>query len=133
MRTSVGPQAAKVAAKEPQMSIFVRIFHSKATQVVSLSQNSSVAELKRCLTVLFGQRNTQMSTYMRLIHQGKVLSENETTQLRQAGIKNGSFIQVEHAGALKGGSDGRKRIWTTGSDEMTPRVDTSIKGKSEFN
>ena len=32
------------------------------------------------------------------------MSDHETTQLRLAGIQDGSFILVEHAGALKGGS-----------------------------
>ena len=54
---------------------------------------------------------------MRLIHQGKVLSEHETAQLSQIGIKSGSFIQVEHAGALKGGSHIKKRVWATESDD----------------
>ena len=53
---------------------------------------------------------------MRLIHQGKVLSEHDTTHLRQAGIRGGSLIQVEHAGALKGGADNKKKIWTEGSE-----------------
>ena len=60
---------------------------------------------------------------MRVIHQGKVLSEHDTAQLRQAGIKDGSFIQVEHAGALKGGAESKKRVWTDGSgdDDDTAR------------
>ena len=41
---------------------------------------------------------------MRFIHHGKLMSEHDTAQLRLAGIKDGSFIQVELAGALKGGS-----------------------------
>ena len=41
---------------------------------------------------------------MRFIHHGKLMSEHDTAQLRLSGIKDGSFIQVEHAGALKGGS-----------------------------
>ena len=53
---------------------------------------------------------------MRLIYQGKVLSEHYTAQLSQIGIKSGSFIQVEHAGALKGGSDSKKRVMATDSD-----------------
>ena len=110
MRTLFGHPAEKVATLVPQISVFVRIFHTKATQVVSLSQNSTVTELKRRLTVLSDIRNTQMSTSMRLIHQGKVLSEHDTAQLSQVGIKSGSFIQVEHAGALKGGSESKKRV-----------------------
>ena len=53
---------------------------------------------------------------MRFIHQGKVLSEQDTAQLSQAGIKSGSIIQVEHAGALKGGSYSKKRVMATDSD-----------------
>ena len=36
------------------------------------------------------------------------MSEHDTVQLCLAGIKDGSFIQVEHAGALKGGSNNKK-------------------------
>ena len=64
-----------------------------------------------------------MSTSMRLIHQGKVLSQHDTSQLSHVGIKSGSFIQVEHAGALKGGSHSKKRVLATDSDdEFVPAV-----------
>ena len=87
-------------------------------------------------------KNTQISPSMRLIHQGKVLSEHDDAQLRQAGIKDGSSIQVEHAGALKGGSDykrapesAKKRIWSATEEsggETERQIDTGSRGKSEF-
>ena len=77
---------------------------------------------------------------MRLIHQGKVLREHDTAQLRQAGIKDGSFIQVEHAGGLKGGADKKVdkkvRIWSETEDsggETERKMETNIQGKSELN
>ena len=54
---------------------------------------------------------------MRLIHQGKVLSQHDTAQLSHVGIKSGSFIQIEHAGALKGGSDSKNRVKAADSDD----------------
>ena len=71
---------------------------------------------------------------MRLIHQGKVLSEHDNAQLRQAGIKDGSFIRVEHAGALKGGS-AKKRIGSATEEsgvDTERQMDTGSLGKSEF-
>ena len=68
---------------------------------------------------------------MRLIHQGKVLSEQDTAQLRQAGIKDGSSIQFEHAGALKGGSD-YKRAPEESGGETERQIDTGSRGKSEL-
>ena len=38
------------------------------------------------------------------------MSEHDTAQLRLAGIKDGSFIQVEHSGALKGGSSSYTKV-----------------------
>ena len=68
---------------------------------------------------------------MRLIYQGKVLSQHDTTQLSQAGIKNGSFIQFENAGALKGGSEKGKRIHPSVSvdDTAIEITNTGTQGK----
>ena len=71
---------------------------------------------------------------MRLIHQGKVLSEHNTAQISQAGIKNGSFIQVGCAGALKGGSLSSTRIWPSKSvDETANEINVTNQGKFELN
>ena len=80
-----------------------------------------MAELKKRLTALSGTRNSQISSFMRLIHQGKVLSEHDGAYLSQIGIKDGSFIQVEQAGALKGGS---KR--TSDGDDDFKMINTGI-------
>ena len=63
------------------------------------------------------------------------MSEHDTAQLRLAGIKDGSFIQVEHAGALKGGSS--KKVFNMtdlldeSKDKLTMIKDISIPGEDE--